>query len=103
MRFNYYRFPETTDDSTRVNEGCAVILKNGEKIYPKNIPDDKRSLINYVDDTLDGISVTTAKQLLKKYDGSAWTEHCERDGGCFEVTEITLKGNNSRYKYNHHL
>ena len=41
--------------------------------------------------------------LLKQYGGSAWTEHCERDGGCFEVTEIKLKGNNSRFRYNHHL
>lgn len=103
MRLNYYRFPETVDDDTKVGEGCAVILKSGGEIYPENIPDDKRHLIDHVDDTLGGISVTAAKQLLKKYGGSAWTEHCDRDGGCFEVTEITLKGNNSRFKYNHHL
>lgn len=34
---------------------------------------------------------------------SAWTEHYERDGTLFEVTEIHLTGNNSRFKYNHHL
>ena len=31
------------------------------------------------------------------------TEHIERDGGVFEVTDITLNGNNSRFKYNRHL
>lgn len=29
--------------------------------------------------------------------------HSERDGSCFEVTDITLTGNNSKFKYNHHL
>lgn len=29
--------------------------------------------------------------------------YVEREGGCFEVTEIKLTGNNSRFKYNHHL
>ena len=51
----------------------------------------------------DGISVTHAKQLLKEKGGSAWTDHCDRDGGVFEVTDIKLKGNNSQFKYNHHL
>jgi len=50
-----------------------------------------------------GISVTTAKKLLKEKGGVAWTEHIDRDGGCFEVTDITLKGNNSKFKYNRHL
>ena len=50
-----------------------------------------------------GISVTYAKKLLKEKGGRAWTEHIDRDGGCFEVTQIQLKGNNSKFKYNHHL
>lgn len=50
-----------------------------------------------------GISVTHAKQLLRERGGKAWTEHCERDGGVFEVTPIKLGGNNSRFKYNRHL
>jgi len=103
MRLHYYRFPETVDPQTRVGEGCGVILKTGSEIYPDTIPEDKWPLIDTVDDTLGGISVTRAKQLLRKYGGSAWTEHCERDGGCFEVTEITLAGNNSRFQYNRHL
>lgn len=103
MRLHYYRFPEDSDPMDRFNEGCAVILKSGAEIYPESIPDDKRSLIDHIGDTLGGISVTHAKKLLRKYGGSAWTEHLERSGSCFEVTEITLTGNNSRFKYNHHL
>ncbi len=87
----------------RFNEGCAVILKDGKEIYPESIPDDKWPLIERIDDTLGGISITRAKQLLRRYGGSAWTEHCERDGGVFEVSEITLTGNNSQFTYNRHL
>lgn len=103
MRLHYYRFPEGSDQLTRFNEGCAVILKSGPEIYPESIPDDKWPLIDHIDDTLGGITITHAKKLLRKYGGSAWTEHIDRDGGCFEVTEINLKGNNSRFKYNRHL
>lgn len=103
MRLNYYRFPETVDEQIKLNEGCGVVLKSGDTIYPDTIPEDKRSLVEYVDDTIGGISVTHAKRLLKAYGGSAWTEHCDRDGSVFEVTDIQLKGNNSKFKYNHHL
>lgn len=103
MRLHYYQFPEDSDPMTRFNEGCAVILKSGSKINPESIQDDKWPLIDRIDDTLGGISITHAKQLLRKYGGHAYTEHCERDGGVFEVTEITLKGNNSHFKYNRHL
>lgn len=80
MRLNYYEFPETVDESVLHENGC-----------------------NKDDRILGGISVTTAKKLLKEFGGAAWTEHIDREGGCFEVTEIKLKGNNSRFKYNHHL
>lgn len=49
------------------------------------------------------VSISTAKQLLKKEGGYAWTEHYERNGTLFEVTPITLTGNNSKFKYNRHL
>lgn len=103
MRLHYYQFPEDSDPMTRFDEGCGVILKSGSMIHPESIPDDKWELIDRIDDTIGGISITHAKQLLRKYGGHAYTEHCERDGGVFEVTEITLKGNNSRFKYNRHL
>lgn len=80
MRLNYYEFPDSVDNAVLREYGCEES-----------------------DRVLGGISVTTAKQLLKKYGGNGWTEHCERDGGVFEVTDITVKGNNSKFKYNHHL
>ena len=43
------------------------------------------------EDTVEGCSVTEAKRLLRKFGGSAWTNHCERAGSVFEVTDITLK------------
>ncbi len=103
MRLNFYQFPEDSDQMDRFKEGCPVILKTGSEIYPDSIPADKWPLIDHIGYGLCGVSITHAKQLLKKYGGHAWTEHCERDGGVFEVTEIKLTGNNSRFKYNHHL
>ena len=103
MRRNFYRFPEDSDKMDRFKEGCAVILKSGSEIYPESIPEDRWEQIKCIGDVVDGVSVTRAKELLRKYGGSAWTEHYERDGTLFEVTEIHLTGNNSRFKYNHHL
>ena len=80
MRLNYYRFPDDTTPEVLKEYGCT--------------PDDN---------VLGGISVTYAKRLLKEHGGAAWTNHIDRDGGCFEVTEIKLSGNNSRFKYNRHL
>ena len=103
MRRNFYRFPEISDRMVRFNEGCAVILRNGSEIYPESIPEERWPQILCIGDIVDDVSVSRAKELLRKYGGSAWTEHYERDGTLFEVTEIHLNGNNSRFKYNHHL
>lgn len=103
MRLHYYKFPEDSDQMVRFSEGCAVILKSGSEIYPQSIPEDKWPLIDHIGFSLGGISITRAKKLLKTYGGIAWTEHCDRSGGVFETTEIKLTGNNSRFKYNHHL
>lgn len=103
MRRSFYRFPEDSDPMVRFEEGCPVILKSGSEIYPETIPEDCWPLIDCIGDIVEGINITRAKQLLKKYGGNAWTEHYERDGTLFEVTEIQLTGNNSRFKYNHHL
>lgn len=103
MRINYYKFPEGTAEKILLENGCGVILKNGETIFPDSIPDDKRHLVDDIETVIEGCSVTFAKQMLRKYGGSAWTCHIERDGGCFETSAITLKGNNSRFKYNRHL
>lgn len=80
MRLNYYEFPENTSHSVLKEYGC-----------------DEN------DRCIGGISVTSAKKLLKEHGGIAWTDHCERDGGVFETMDIVLTGNNSKFKYNHHL
>lgn len=80
MRINYYEFPENT---------------SGEILHEYNCTESDR--------VLGGMSVTSAKKLLKQFGGAAWTDHCDRDGGVFETTDITIKGNNSKFKYNHHL
>lgn len=80
MRINYYKFPENiSNDVLKEYE-----LRDGEY-------------------TLDGMSVSEVKKLIKKYGGVGYTMHCERDGTLFETTPITLNGNNSKFKYNRHL
>ena len=80
MRIHYYKFPEGTSKDVMKEYG----LNNDE-------------------DTLSGISVSEVKRLIKTYGGVGYTMHCERDGTLFETTSITLKGNNSKFKYNRHL
>lgn len=102
MRLSYYRFPDDTPESVLLENGCGVVLKDGYEIYPDSIPEDKRHLVDHIDHTV-SCKVSWAKQMMKQYGGCGWTEHIDRDGGCFEVTEIKLTGNNSRFKYNRHL
>ncbi len=105
MRLTYYRFPEDTPESVLLSNGCGVILKNGDEFFPSPaiIPEDKRPLVDHINATLSGISVKTAKNLMKQYGGYGWTAHIDRDGCVFETTPVQLKGNNSRFKYNRHL
>ena len=102
MRLHYYRFPKGTPENILLENGCAIYLKDGNWTYQNSIPEEYRHLVDYIGDTVN-CTITTAKKMLKQYGGSAWTEHIERDGGLFEVTEIKLTGNNSRFRYNHHL
>lgn len=102
MRISYYRFPEGTPENILLANGCGVVLKDGREIYPDSIPEERRPLVDHINDTV-SCRVSWAKQMMKQYGGIGWTEHIDRDGGCFEVTEIKLQGNNSRFKYNHHL
>lgn len=80
MRINYYKFPENISNDVLKEYS----LRDGEY-------------------TLDGMSVSEVKKLIKKYGGVGYTMHCERDGTLFETTPITLNGNNSKFKYNCHL
>lgn len=102
MRLSYYRFPEEAPESVLLENGCCVILKDGTQVYADSIPDEKRPLVDCIDRTV-SCTVSLAKQMLRKYGGAAWTDHIDRDGSRFEVTEIRLSGNNSRFKYNRHL
>lgn len=113
MRLNYYRFPDEIDPHTRFRNGA--ICKSGHCLLGHAncrgctiCGEGGWSECEYyhcdeAETTVDGCTVTVAKKLLRKFGGSAWTAHCDRSGGCFEVTPITLAGNNSRFKYNHHL
>lgn len=123
MRLIYYRFPETVDAKTRYDYGAEVIrcicdaeparwINESEAAPYEGCPsrngcygcrDCSHRVCVEADDTLSGISVGHAKDLLKKLGGVAWIEHIDRDGGCFETTEIKLTRNNSRFKYNRHL
>lgn len=103
MRIHSYKFPDGVSREILLQNGCPVILKTGEEIYVEEIPLEKEYLVDYVSPILYGIKLSAVKALMKKYGGSGWTEHCERDGSIFEVTEIKLNQNNSRFKYNHHL
>lgn len=103
MRLSYYRFPEGTPEDILLNHGCAVVLHDGREIYPDSIPDDKRYLVAKVDTLVGPASITRIKELMKQYGGGGFTMHFDRDGGLFETTDIKLKGNNSKFKYNHHL
>lgn len=105
MRLNYYRFPDGTSIERMLAAGCEATLKNGNRMYldtweKYNVHKDE---IDSVDPVIGGLSVFAVKDLMKSDGGTGWTEHIDRDGGVFEVTPITLTGNNSRYKYNHHL
>ncbi len=102
MRLTYYRFPEGTDYNILAKNGCEIILKNGGTTFKEYIPEDKMELIERVDDTIN-CTISCAKKLIKKYGGHAWTEHIDRNGGCFEVTPVVLGANNSEFHYNRHL
>jgi len=114
MRLHYYQFANSVSDAIRVEHGCdttsACALNMdldlnaiGWKCERGWCYECEHICVKDVSDTLSGISITQAKQLLKEFDGSAWTCHIDRDGGVFETTQIKLKGNNSRHKYNQHL
>lgn len=77
MRLTYYDFPENISEEIKKE----YETENGRLMC----------------------SVGFAKKMIKKFGGTAFTEHIDRDGSVFEVTSVELKGNNSKFKYNHHL
>ncbi len=121
MRLNYYLFPDGVDANTRARNGAEAFentcTADAERWASLDNPyiDCPYKAGNYgclecsklvcidADDMVSGISVTRAKQLISEFGGRAWTRHIDRDGGVFEISDIRLKGNNSRFKYNRHL
>ena len=115
MRLHYYQFPESVDAHTRflngaenINGDCSEIARCSCRGCHYDFSGEGfRECGHFVstesEDTISGLSITRAKQLLNEFGGSAWTYHIDRDGGVFETTEIKPKGNNSRHKYNRHL
>ena len=102
MQIIRYRFPKGISEDILLKNGCTVVFKDGEEMYPDLIPDEYRGRVKYIDDTIT-CSITRAKELIREYGGVGWIEHVDRDGCVFETTEIKVNGNNSRNKYNHHL
>lgn len=102
MRLNYYKFPENTPEEILLKNGCTIVLKNGDEVHRECIPPEHRSEVSHIDPVISG-TVSAVKSLIKQYGGTGWTEHIDRDGSCFEVSEIKLTGNNTQFKYNRHL
>ena len=125
-RINHYEFPENTPIEVLAQHGCTITFAPGvtytnwegkevtttdeitltphsRNNYGKEDIEKYGHLITKVDREIGGLTVTGVKTLIKQYGGIGWTYHCDRSGGCFEVTPITLSGNNSRFKYNRHL
>ena len=96
MRITYYSFP----DEMPLRECYEKYNEVTGKPMPPCITDKQ---IEYEFERQMSCTITFAKKMLRKFGGYAWTEHIDRDGGVFEVTNVTLTGNNSRHKYNHHL
>ena len=101
MRVTRYQFPGTMS----IREIALATKQDIEgRVDILSVPDDvsdevlERNFSKVVN-----CRISTAKNMLKKYGGAAWTDHFERDGGFFESTPVKLKGNNSRHKYNRHL
>lgn len=109
MRINYYEFPENIDAHTRWQNGACRI--SGYCTLGKSCRDCEHGWYDEcgfykctkAENLVEGCSIKNAKNLLKQFGGCAWTDHCDRDGSVFETTSIMLTGNNSQFKYNHHL
>lgn len=111
-RIHYYEFPDTVGAHTRYLSGASKIKGKCKinRISCLNCPicsfgwsECTNFEVTVAEYIVEGITITTAKRMLKEYGGRAWTEHYERDGGLFETSPILLRGNNSYVQYNRHL
>ena len=96
MRLNYYEFPEGVDPHTRYRNGASNKGGHCELGHTSCRECEgcwyecEHYHCDKAEPLICGCSVTTAKKLLKEFGGRAWTEHCDRSGGCFEVTPVQL-------------
>jgi len=58
-------------------------------------PENAAELAGCPQDTEGGYKVSSVKALIKKYGGSGYSLHCDRDGGVQDTSEITVKGSNA--------
>lgn len=102
MRLTYYRFP----DEMPIRACYDAWMKDSEDYAPLP-PDMTDEEVERDFPRTQLCNVTTAKKYIRKYGGSGFTEHIDRDGGCFEVTPIEVnkrnKGTSYDVKYNRHL
>ena len=114
MRLNTYQFPDGIDPHTRYLHGAVCTFGQcdvsgsswkGCSYFDGNsgCMDCSHYCAQVSADVIEGISITTAKKLLRLFGGQAWTQHIDRDGCVFETTRIQISGNHSKVKYNHHL
>ena len=111
-RINFYEFPKTVDSNTRFQNGaihsaghCTLGREDcrGCTVCAEGWSECREFCADEAEYVVGGLRVSDVKRLMREYGGIGWTGHCDRTGGCFETTDITLTGNNSKFKYNHHL
>lgn len=94
---NYCKYVLGMDiDKNRIYDYDETLFK---EIYPVF----SRYINKFTSRKIDGCSVTAVKNMIKKFGGSGFTYHIDRDGSIFETSEIRLGRNNSTHKYNQHL
>lgn len=74
-----------------------------ETLFEEIFPIFEKYINHFTSNKINGCSVKYVKEMMKKYGVYGITYHIDRDGSVFETSEIKLKGNNSKHKYNQHL
>ena len=97
MRINYYYFPDDMSPRQRYEAHKEIFGANEDWNWRRVVTDDTPDELidEWYPPVLEGCTVTTAKKFLRKFGGTACTQHFERYGSLFETTPITAKGNNS--------
>lgn len=97
MRIHYYVFPNDVDYADRIKEGCEILNTHcdlGWHYYDCNLnnPDCKSCIhlcIDEVEDIIEGITVDTVVELIRRYGGTGFTWDCQA-GHVVKVTDISI-------------